>query len=277
MFIWEKENKKAYGVIMINSLIYFLLAYFFVIIISNLSSIFFAKLSGFDATLYYYGFLLDKGTENWDNSTILGVFLLGPGITLLTGIIFERLYGKTRKHTTHIKLFYLWGFIISFSYFFGNVIVGAFFNFGIGAAFRALSIPIIIKVLIAVISMSALVLIGKYSTRHILISFNSYFIRINPEQINSLLNAQLLFPFLFGNVIIFLLKIPHQDEFYYLDTFVLLWLGIFIIPIYFINKQALSIKFKRKNNRFELQTAPLVLLLILILVFRIGLSFGLNF
>lgn len=29
MFIWGEENKNAYWVIMINSLVYFLLAYFF--------------------------------------------------------------------------------------------------------------------------------------------------------------------------------------------------------------------------------------------------------
>ena len=276
MFIWGEENKNAYWVIMINSLVYFLLAYFFIITLTNLSSIFFAKLSGFDATLYYWGASVETGTENWDKSTIFGVFLLGPGIALIAGIIFERLYKRTRKYITHIKLFFLWGFTISFSYFFGNIIVGAFFNFGIGVAFRALSIPLFIRILLALVSVAALFFIGKYSAQHILVSFNSYYIKINPDQFKSLLNAQLLDPFFFGNVIIFLLKIPHQDEFYYLDTLILLMMSIFIIPVYITNKQTFSVNFKRKNKRFEFQTKPLILLLILILVFRIGLSYGFN-
>lgn len=276
MFIWGEENTKACWVIMINSLVYFLLAYFFLIILTNLSSIFFAKLSGFDATLYYYGFFLDLGTKGWDDNSIFGVFLIGPGITLLTGVIFEKLYREKRKYITHIKLFYLWGFIISYSFFFGNIIVGAFFNFGIGVVFRALSIPFIVRILIAVISIVALILKGKYSAWHILISFNSYFIQINPIQIRSLLNTQILVPFYFGNVIIFLLKIPHQEEFYFLDSLVLLCLAFFIIPLYITNKQIKTVNFKRKNKRFEFQVKPFVLLLILILLFRIGLSYGLT-
>jgi len=173
-------------------------------------------------------------------------------------------------------LFYLWGFIISFSYFFGNIIVGTFFNFGIGVAFRALSIPFIIRVPIAVISIVALAFIGKYSVRHILISFNSYFIKINPDQLKSLLHAQLLDPFFFGNIIIFLLKIPYHAEFNFLDTLTLFWLGVLIIPVYIANKQTGTVNFKRNNKRFELQAKPLLLLIILILAFRIGLSYGLQ-
>lgn len=273
----SSENIKASSVIIVNSLVYFLLAYFFVITLSNVFSILLGKISGFDGTLYYYGFVLHEQSSRWSGGNIFLIYGLGIGITLFTGILSERWYRAICHDHIKAKLFILWVSIISFTWFFGNVIVGSFINFGIGAAMRAVSIPFIVKIIIAIIAVGALTGIGYYLQTHILISSNMYYREFSKSKFKNFLLVQIIIPAIVGITIVMFYKYPHSAEYQYMDLLCLLPV-LFLALGSFIERPILpSLGKTRKHNSFQFNKNAFFFLVIIMILYRFGLSHGLKF
>ena len=268
------NKQKEQLIIVINSLTYFMLAYFLVVTFTNLFSMLLGVANGFDGTLYYYGFILNPVHGSWSKDLVFQVFMLGTSVTLMTGVLFERLYKKKRKYPNAIKLLFLWIYIISFSWFFGNIIVGGFTNYGIGAAFRSFSIPLLISIVFSILAFGALLLIGYFSRLHVMISANIYFSHIRISEFRRFLFLQMLLPAFLGNILIFIFKIPHQAEFQFLDSFVVLSVFILISGL-FLNPSTLqSINFKHHKRTKEVVVLPVAIFFLAFAILRIGLSFG---
>jgi len=147
-------------------------------------------------------------------------------------------------------------------------LIGVIFNFGFGAVFVAYSVPLIIKILFGAIAVLGLIMIGKLSVWNTTVSLNSYFQEVNKPDFPQYLNIQILFPALIGNVIIFLLKIPHQSEFSYYDTYILLCIFIAILSIYLTPNDRLPIKLRKTKGSFSLQITQLILIILFIALIR---------
>ena len=265
----KNRIKDKYRVVTLNSLIYFLLAYYSVILLTNGFSLLLAKLYGYNGTLYHFGVILDIKEWQWSDNFVFLIFFLGTAFPLLLGIIAAKKYRKIRRRSCNYKMFFLWAYLISASYFFGNLLVGVIFYFGFGAVFVSYSVPLIIKILFGVIAVFVLIMIGKNSVWNTIISFNSYFQEVYRQDISKYLNVQILYPALIGNVIIFLLKIPHHSEFSYHDTYVLLCMFIVIISIYASPNDRLPMKLRKTEDSFSLQKTPLILAIIFIVLIRV--------
>ena len=171
-------------------------------------------------------------------------------------------------------MFFFWAYFISFTYFFGNVIVGVIYYFGIGAVFTYYSVPLIIKIFFGVLAFSALIMLGRHSVRNAILSLNSYFHEVRESDLLKYLNIQILYPALIGNAIIFLVKIPHHAEFSFYDTYIFLCIFIIILTIYAARNYGLPMKFKRSNNSFSLQKTPLIIVILIIILIRVVFVFG---
>lgn len=255
--------KNAHLKIAVNSLAYFLLAYYVLILLTNGFNVLLLNLNGIQAWLTYFGVQLAEPKKIWPSDLKLLVFFFGTGFTFVLGILAERIYKKTRRHINHLKLFFLWFYLLAFAYFFGNVIIGAFFLYGPGVVFDQWGIPMIIRLVFALSAAAALILIGFFSTRNVLLSFNVYKHHLSSESFSALLWVQLIVPFLAGNLIIFLLKIPHQADFLYFDTLVLISLLITLVTILLKAKNYSSIRFKRKHDHFQFLALPIILAILL--------------
>jgi hypothetical protein len=271
------NNRNNFVIISVNSFAYLMLGYFSVLLFTNLLSMLVGVANGFSGTLYYYGFFLTEvAGSHWSKDVIFQVYLLGTGLTFIAGIVFERHYKRKRKYSGKFKMYFFWLYVLSFTWFFGNVIVGGLANYGIGAALRALSIPLVMRVVLSVIAMAALVLVGYLSRLHVLISANTYFHFIRIADFRKFLLYQIFVPAIAANFLIFLLKIPHHDDFNYLDSLVVLSVFLFIAGLFLSHFNLQSINFKHHNRIAETAVLPLVILLIVILLVRVGLSFGLT-
>lgn len=259
-------------IIVLNSLVYFLLAYFTVILLSNGFILFLLQLNGTEASLHHYGISLKNAGDFWPDDLKILIFVIGIGFSFLLGIVFERIYKSIRKRPHHIKLFFLWAYLISFTVFFGNIIVGSFFYYGPGVVFEQFGFPNIIKVFIALVAAAAFSLVGIYSNRHILISMSIYRKIIHQRDFYQVITEQIILPFLLGNLLVFLLKYPHQSDFHYLDTVVLFTMFIPMIAVIFSIRQQASIRFKRKSDKISLYILPIILLALVMLVYRFALS-----
>lgn len=269
--------------IALNSTAYFLLAYYIVIFSFNLFSIAICNVLGFDVELFYNGFI--HSGKQWTPGKIILVFFVGNAFTILTAIGFDLLYRKQRKYVRGIKLLYLWIYIVSIVWFFGNIIVGAFFNFGIGAALRAYHVPFFLRLIFAIIAISLLVFFGIRTQKHIRVSANLYFQKLSGKVTRSFFLAQIAFPVLVGLLIVILLKLPGIGMYKFYDIYVLLSFLFFLAGLFYQSDSLQSISFKtynvdntnkyKKNCSFSIYVVLFAIALMALI--RLGLDSGITF
>lgn len=264
-------------VITINSTAYFMLAYIFVITVINFTSMVMAKVAyGLSGTLFHYGFDLDRKDFSWSLDSVVLIFFIGVLLALLFGVLFQILYQNIRKGSGHFKLFLLWAYLIAYTIFFGDIVFGAFINYMPGAFFNYLFVPMVFRVIIGIVGLIMLFVIGQFSARNILVSLNIYLRKASISQIEPFFYAQSIFPFVIGNVLIFVLKIPHHANFEYIDTLVLLSMVIILISVFFKFEKLQSMQFTRHRDSFKLKRIPIIVAIIAVLLFRFGLGMGLS-
>ena len=269
--------------VVLNSTVYFLIAYYFVVFALNLFSMAIASILGFDVELFYYGFTL--AGKQWTTGDMILVFFVGNALTLLTAVLFELLYRKRREFVQTIKIFYLWVYLISIMWFFGNIIVGAFFNFGIGAALRALHVSFSLRLILAMIAVFAMMFLGYRSQKHIRLSSNLYYQSLSKRFVKSYFLQQIVIPIAIGIIIIILLKIPHINEYNYVDIYLLFTFAFFLVGLFFQTERIESITFKNHNitsdnlkrKSCSINYLPLVIMIIFLAIIRFGLINGVAF
>ena len=279
------QDKKFYRCITLNSTAYFIIAYIFVVFGYNLFSIWMSyTFFGFDGELYFHGFAM-KGAS-WNRGNIIIIFFFGNMITLLIGVIFDWIYRKQRKFKRSIKVLFLWIYVIAYSWFMGNFIVGALFNFGIGTALRAFRVPFFLRVLLAGIFMVLLLFIGHRAQKGIKVSANLYYKRLAKSAINKFLLHQIVYPAFLGFSVLVIYKIPDIGEYHYFDWMVLGAVILYMLGLFVWQKNRNSIIFKNrgkgendeendyhvKNKSCKAQLIPIVIALAILLSMRIGLN-----
>jgi hypothetical protein len=264
-------------VITLNSTAFFMIAYIFVITVINLTSIIIAKVVyKLDSTLYHYGFDLARKDFKWSLDSVVLIFFIGVLIALLFGVYFQILYQKIRKGSWFFKLFFLWAYLIAYTIFFGDIVFGAFINYMPGAFFNYMFVPMVFRVIIGISGLIMLFVVGSISAKNVLISLNVYLHKASVSQIRPYLYPHLLFPYILGNILIFILKIPNQAKFEYIDTLVMLSMIIIIISIFFRMEKMQSIQFTKRHDSFKLHKPAIILAIVLILLFRFGLGMGIS-
>lgn len=280
----KKINLSKFNVcIAVNSLVYFLIAYYIVVFSFNLFSMVLANWLGFDVELFYYGYVW-SGKE-WTTDYTIIVFFVGNSLTLLFAVIFERLYRNQRKYAKGIKLLYLWIYLIGIMWFLGNVIVGSIFNFGIGAALRAYRIPFFLRAILAAISVGVLLYLGFKAQKHVRVSANLYYQKLAKRAHRNFLLQQIVIPTIIGIIIIILLKIPYLGMYNYADVAVLLTMAFFVAGLFYKQNKWVSITFKNhgvkdtthKSKNCNFSYFPMVIMFIVLAIVRIGLMDGLAF
>jgi hypothetical protein len=265
-------------VITINSTAYFMLAYIFVITVINLISMIMAKLVySLDGTLYHYGFdLAHSENFKWSLDSVVLIFFIGVIVALLFGVWFQIMYQNVRKGSGFFKLFLLWAYLIAYTIFFGDIVFGAFINYMPGAFFNYMFVPMVFRVIIGILGLIMLFVVGTISAKNIIISLNIYLRKASISQIEPYLYPQLVYPFIIGNILIFILKIPYQGKFEYIDTLVLLSMVIVIISVFLKMEKMKSIQFTKHHDSFRLKNSAIILAIVLTLLFRFGLGMGLS-
>ena len=256
----ETSSLRKYLVISVNSLAYFILAYLFIILVINFVSMGMAKIFyGVSSTMTPNGFDIDQTNFQWSLESVVLIFFIGVLLAMLFGIWFQMIYINTRKGGGHLKLFFLWSYLIAYTIFFGDMIFGAFFNYMPGAFFNFMGFPIPLRVVIGIGGLVLLFVVGWMSAKNVVISLNIYLRKASISTIRPFVTAQLLVPFVVGNVIIYFLKSPLQAKFEYVDTLVLLTMVVVIAgAIFAIDKQQ-SVKFTRHHDSFRVRWVPVLI------------------
>jgi hypothetical protein len=272
----ETSSLRKYLVISVNSLAYFMLAYLFIILLINLVSMGMAKIFyDVNSTMTPNGFDIDQTNFKWSLEPVVLIFFIGVLLAMLFGIWFQMIYINTRKGGGHLKLFFLWSYLIAYTIFFGDMIFGAFFNYMPGAFFNFMGFPIPLRVVIGIGGLVMLFVVGWMSAKNVVISLNIYLRKASISHIRPYITAQLLVPFVVGNVIIYFLKSPLQAKFEYIDTLVLLTMVVVIAGVIFAIDKQQSVKFTRHHDSFRVRWIPVLISLAAMVAYALIFNTGL--
>ena len=270
-------NKKNFWVIVINSMVFFLLAYLFIYFIAQLATVVTSSMFDIDTIIYYYRVYYDIDKTQWDFDSVKGVFSAGPIAALFFAIIFLIIYSKVRETDGLLKLFFLWGYLIGFTFFFGSFFLGTVFNRGFGYVLTWSYVMDTGRMFFLILSFIVLIIIGYMSTKSFLFSANSYFNSLNETKRKFFVHSQLTVPYFLGIAIIFLIKIPNNSYNNYYELFQMLSMLIIIIPILLRYNSYQTFYFEENPKTINIGRGYLIFLIVVIFLFRFGLSFGLRF
>lgn len=268
------KESTDFWIIVFNSFVYYMLAIFTVLLSSNAFALLLGKYNDFSGKLFYHGFLIQPRDGHWSHDDISLIFMFGTIFSLFFAILFERIYKWRRGRRGNIKLYFLWCYIIAITWFLGNIIVGAFSNFSVGAVLDVMRIPMAIRIMLAIAVIILLFFLGRFSRKHVLISWNMYFKHLHSDKNFYMVKAQLLFPAILGIMAYFIYRTPHQADYQFRDALVHMTVFIFILGVFWGTLQPSSIGFKKRRDWVDFDYWALGVLLAVSIFLRIYLSSG---
>ncbi|NWJ51500.1 MAG: hypothetical protein HXX14_11610 [Bacteroidetes bacterium] len=260
--------------ISLNSLGYFLLSYLFVYLLHQFVTCLTANIFNIPTILSYneVSFLADK--SRWTYASVQTIFLSGPIATLFCGIFFLIIAYRFHDFDGLLRLFFLWGALHSFNLFFGALIIGAFTGQGMGFALNWMYLMDSAKLVIVILAILCMMVIGAMHSRMFLFTANSYFAELRKDRKSEFLRLQLFYPFIFGSLLLYFIKIPVTMT----DLLLPITLLFLIVPIFSRQQHFPSLTFNEETPH-SIKSDPLVIIITIfvVIVFRIIFAKGISF
>jgi hypothetical protein len=265
---------KTSWVLFFNSLGLFLLAYLFIFVLNLLVTGIAAVANQIPVVLFYYGpdFLI-RGRD-WTIDAINIVFSSGPMFMLIFSAVLVILYFSVISETGILRLFLMWAMFHAITRTFGELLVGAILSKGFGFVIIYMFIMDTGKLILTIFSFLMLFTIGIFLSKSSLFSGNIYFNMIGSSQCFKFVNRQMIWPFLAGNLLIFLFKLPEMNIF---EISVNASMGLLLIPVIIRSKSVEDLYFDEDPRNIRFNFRVFTLALISIILFRIVFEFGIRF
>ena len=269
----QSEKRKTSFLIFANSFSLFLLSYIVLYLVSQFATIIAALFFDFPTILYYWEIYFNISTAEWTPEAIKTVFTTGPLVSFIIGIISVIIYSNLKEYTSRFKLFFLWLFIHSITFFFGAILVGTLFEKGIGHTIGWLYIMDTGKVFYSIISIFIIMITGFIITRPVLFSANSYFTNLTRRNRKLFIHSQITIPYLAGIAVLILLREPR---FMFYETFITFTAALILLPVLgtYNTYQDYYFEFEEKKPAFPWITV--IITLLILLAYRFGLAEGIN-
>jgi len=270
---WQMSRRVM---ITVNSTFMYLIAFVAIYIIYQMAVIFTANHFGISGVLNYYTVFWPIGNSSplwFPYYKIILITGSGPLISLIIGLIFFRLLVPYAKSPV-LKLFYLWIALHALNMFFGGFVSGVTTSDGFGYVALWLRMNIAFRIFFALLFLFSLAAFGYYSTRYFLETALSPSF-LSHEHRRMFLFYHVLLPSILGALIVLLVRIPNNPPYQVIVLATLLAATITAV----FNRRAKPDRIKSfpKHHGRKLQVAYLMVMLLLLMVFRWGLSYGLHF
>lgn len=229
--------------VLINSTVYFLLAYLLIHTLLDLSSILTAKSMGFQGTVHFNHLAIFSDRHSWTSDTVKVIYGTAPLIALLLGLFLTLLYRHIQDADGPQKMLVWWGYIHCYSLAFGSIIAGALTGNGFGHTLAWMYVGESGKLILSVIALLALYSVGKMNTQPFIYLSNFCINYSQPQKRRQMCWFQLLIPYLIGTGVLVLMRTPLNNPYFNLinlSTFVL------IAPILFDSRKIPEVYFDEK-------------------------------
>jgi hypothetical protein len=278
----NREARSSFFIISLNSLSLYILSYLTIYVAGQLITIFGAFQFRYKTILYYYKIYYNIDSGDWFADAVKVLYSIPPLTGLFFGIIFLIIYHNVKQKAGLLKVFFLWGYIHGFTIFFSAVLWGTLLNKGFGYVITYLYYSDTGKMIFSILAIFFLFVVGLMSARPFQVSANCYYAFLDRSNRRFFMVSQVLVPAFLGTVLLILLKIPNN---FYIGTkdlvvhesLMLLTVFLGILPIMATYANYNELFFEEEEKRVRLSRAGLILMIIVVLVFRIGLSKGIPF
>jgi hypothetical protein len=265
---------REYMIIALNSLFFFLMAYFIVAFIEKLGMAFTAMHFDYKSVIYYYKveYLVDY--DAWYADSVKAIFASGPILCTIIATLWVILYSKIYLEDGLLKLLLLWGIFHGFNSLLGGALIGALSGKEFGYAIMYMYYSDTGKLVIALVMLLLMVVLGSSSVKFWIFSANSYFNFSKPGKRQLFIVSQVFIPYLLGNALIILINNPKQTAYHIMVNLSLIFM---LIPVLLLSRYHQEYYFDEKNKKIKLSVSSLLAVVILIAIYRIGLEYGLRF
>jgi len=259
--------------ITVNSLMFFLLSYFFIAFFDKLSMAITSLLFDYKTVIYYYGieFLVDY--DDWFADSVKAIFATGPIMGLLIALLSMVIYSIIYLENGILKTLLLWAIFHGFNRIVNGTLIGSMIGQGFGYVIMYLYYSDTGKLIMSLMMVSISVIIGTASTKYWIMSSNSYYNFSKPDNRQVFILNQVFLPFVFGNIIIYLLNMP-EPVFY--DTLVNIAMLFMIIPPMILNKYQQDLYFDETPKSINISIKTLLFTVVFVAVYRILLNYGVH-
>lgn len=274
LFAYIRKNREAtreFLIICLQSTLLFVAAYLMIFLVGMITSAISGLFFDYKSIIYHYEVLWLVKPEQWFSDSVKMIYASAPVLLGILAVFLAIIFTYLRSEKGLAKLFILWSFIHGFNGFFGSLLIGSLFGKGIGHAIIWSYVSDTEKVIYSILSITALVLLGVFTTRSFLLTANSYYPKLENRKFRRFVWAQVVLPFLIGNMILGAIMFPHIVT---LNLTISLSLAITIITIAIGYRFYPALYFEDEPIRIRLRYKALFYALGFILLYRIVLGIG---
>ena len=263
----------TFRVILVNSLFLFLLAYLIIYLLNLFITGLTAVIFNIPVVIYYneVDFLI-RGYD-WTSDAVCGVFSSGPLLMFVLSLFFLILYTAVVTETGILRLLLLWIIYHGLTRIFGEILVGALMGKGFGYVILYLFVMDTGKMILTIFGFVAMFTTGLFIVRPVLFSANIYFNELRKSYRMRFIINQFIFPYVLGNVVIFLVKLPEVSIF---DITVNATMILFFIPLLLQSINFQDLYFDEEPRKIKLKLILPMVTIILFILFRTLFGIGLR-
>ncbi len=263
----------TFKLITLNSLMLFLTAYLIIYVLNLFITGFAALLFDIPVVIYYNDVdYLIRGID-WTPDSVSGVFSSGPIAMFVLSLFLLILYKSVETETGILRLLVLWMIFHALTRFFGEVLVGAIFNKGFGFVILYMFVMDTGKVVLTIMGFVAMFTTGLFLTRFSLYTANIYFNDLIKAYRTKFLTSQFILPFVIGNILILLVKIPDIN---YFDIVLNASMILFLVPVLLRSVGLEDFYFDEEPRKIRMMTILPLTTVLLMIAFRLILGMGIR-
>lgn len=259
--------------IIINSTAIFILAYLFAFLLFQSFTVIAALLFDFTMEINYTRiFFLVKRSE-WSFDSVKTIYSSGPIISFIASIAMIAIAVRFKEYNGLLKLFFLWAFIHCINLLLGPAFAGALLGEGFGHVLIWMFLPDTGKLLVTLLSLFLLAAVGFAVSGLFILGANTYYNQLKPENTRKFIFNQAIIPYIAGTIIIALFRLPLN----YYDTALLLTPIVILLTVLLNSSGRPMLFFDETPKSIKINGSLMATVIIILLIYRIGLSFPIRF
>lgn len=271
--LWTQIFKKDQLTISTQSLMLFLMSYFFIEFFSNLSMATTSLLFDYKTVVYYYNieFLVDY--DAWFADSIKTIFATGPIVAFIIAVLSLIIYSIVYLETGVLKILLLWAILHGANQLIGGILIGNLLGKGLGYVIMYMYYSDTGKLIMSLLIIMSSVIIGTVSTKYWIMSANSYYNYSKPHNRQLFILNQVFIPYIFGTFLIWLINQPNALLY---DTLVNISLIFMVLPPVLLNKFYQEYYFDEEVRKIKFSYKIALFAIVFIATYRILLDQGLR-
>jgi len=270
------EEKQVYRIITITSLSFLVIVYLLLFFLQNLILGTVASFFEISSKITHDTIVFILEDTAWGYDSVKTTFSSGIVMMLLIGLFCLVIFYKFREFPGVLKIFFLWGFLVSFSMIFGYILIGGFVSTGFGHVLAWSYVRDTGKMLHVIIALTGLSTLGLVSARMSLLAANSYFNNLTDSNRIRFFIHQFFYPYIFASILFFLIRIPIGSKYEFYDIIVQLSLIIPLLIMFLGIIRYSELMFDEDDKKLYYRKGLIITAILITALYRIGLSFGIN-